>query len=192
MRKILTLVITTLFIILPLSADSDFGLFGISGGYTSKDNTALMGFNGTYQYSADVNNNISIGFGTHADFAFGLNHDDNLSIFVGTVFGVGLDAKLTDALSLNVTAGPVVVAETGISHASVGIGIGVDAALSYYFDNNRTVGFSVGTTIYPQFFVIDDIRTDNFSIAAMGYIGMSFRYPSPVSVFALPAVAYLL
>ena len=168
MRKILTLVITTLFIILPLSADSDFGLFGISGGYTSKDNTALMGFNGTYQYSADVNNNISIGFGTHADFAFGLNHDDNLSIFVGTVFGVGLDAKLTDALSLNVTAGPVVVAETGISFASV------------------------GTTIYPQFFVIDDIRTDNFSIAAMGYIGMSFRYPSPISVFALPAVAYLL
>ena len=190
MKKILTLVVTALFIILPLSAYTDFGSFGLTGGYTSKDNTALMGFNGTYMYASEVNSNLSIGLGTHADFAFGLNHKDNFSIFVGTVFGLGFDAKFTDSLSLNITAGPLVVAETGIDTPSIGFGVGLDAAFTYYFDQNRTTGLSVGTTVYPQFFVLDDGRSDNFSIACMGYIGISFRYPSPISMVAIPAISY--
>ncbi len=192
MKRILTIAVAALFLILPVCADSDFGMFGVTGGYTSKDNTALMGFNGTYQYTADISNSIGIGVGSHADFSFGLNHSDELTLFSGVLCGLGIDVSFTDSASLNLTVGPVLAVEAGVKTASVGIGVGADAAFSYYFDNEKTVGITAGATIYPQFLVLDDGRSDNFSIAAVGYIGMSFRYPSPLAILAVPVFDYLL
>ena len=192
MKRLAALAIAALVLILPVAADSDFGSFGMTGGYSSKDNTALMGFYGTYQYTSEASAHISLGFGTHADFAFGLNHKDELMLSMGYICGFGIEASITDTVSLNLTIGPAVMVETGITSASVGIGVACDTAFSFYFNKENSMGLTAGATVYPQFFVLDDGRPDRFSIAASGYIGMSMRFPATLSMLAIPAVSYLL
>lgn len=192
MKKITIVILALVLLILPVAADSDFGSFGITGGYTSKDNTALLGFYGTYQYGAEVSSVLNIGLGSHADFEFGVNHDNVLSVFFGSLLGMGMDIRPMDSMAINITLGPALVVETGETTASIGIGIGLDTAFSYYFDVNKSVGVTVGATVYPQFFVIDDGRSSNFSIASLAYVGMSFRFPSPAAFIALPVIDYLL
>ncbi len=191
MKKIFIVLLFLLCIAAP-AFSGDMGSFGITGGYTSKDNTALMGFNGTYQYTAPVSDHIGIGFGSHADFAFGLNHENELTLFFGSMIGLGMGADITDRFSLNVSLGPAITAETGIITSSVGIGLGIDTSVSYFFDEYKSVAFNAGVTAYPQFLVLDDGRNSNFSFAILGYIGLSFRYPSPVTAIALPVIDYIL
>ena len=192
MKRILTAVIIAVVLSASIYAAGDFGNLGITGGYTSKENTALFGFNGAYQFTADVSDYVGIGFGTHADFAFGLNHSDRLPLFFGWLFGMGLDICFNDSMALNISMGPSMVLETGAYDGSVGIGVGLDAAFSCYFDRQHSVGLSAGATIYPQFVVIDDSRDDVFSIAALGYIGLALRFPAPASLLALPALPYII
>ena len=82
--------------------------------------------------------------------------------------------------------------ETGLGEASVGIGAGLDAEFSYFFGELKSVGITAGATLYPQFFVLDDARPGSMSFMGIGYIAMSFRYPAPVSLIALPVVDYIL
>lgn len=191
MKRIFLVFLLILTVLTPSFAD-DFGSFAITGGYTSKDNTGFLGFNGSYQYTAPVSEYVSIGFGSHADFAFGLNHKNNLTLFFGTMLGLGLEADFTDRLSMNISLGPAMVVDIGVSTSSIGIGLGADASVSYYFDEYKSVGFNGGVTIYPQFLVLDDGRDTAFSIGAVGYIGLAFRFPSPVAAIAIPIIDAIL
>ena len=83
-----------------------------------------------------------------------------------------------------------VVAETGVGEPSVGIGVGLDTSLSYFIGESKAIGFTVGATVYPQFFVFDDIRDTHFSIMANGYIGMALRFPA--SLIVIPVLDYIL
>ena len=130
MKKIISLLILFIVIVsLPLAADSDLAVIGMAGGYSSKDGTALLGFNGLYSYYASVD-------------------------------------------------------------PSFGIGVGLDTSLSYFIGESKAVGFTVGATVYPQFFVFDDVRDTHFSIMANGYIGMALRFPA--SLIAIPVLNYIL
>ncbi len=191
MRKILSAVILLAVIFVPLHADSDLALVGITGGYSSKDNTALIGFNGAYNYYASVDPSFGIGYGLHGDMLFGLNHPDNFLMSFGFVSGLGLQFQMLDeSLSLNFILGPAVVGETGVTEPSVGIGLGVDASLSYLLGDSKAIGFTAGVTAYPQFFVFDDIRDTHFSILVSGYVGMALRFPA--SLAAIPVLDLIL
>ena len=191
MKKILTLIVLFITIAsIPLMADSDLAIVGFTAGYSSKDNTALIGFNGAYNYYASVDPAIGIGYGIHGDMLFGVNHQDTFLMSFGFVVGLGLQFQLLEDLSLNFLLGPAVVAETGVMEPSVGLGAGLDASVSYFIGDSKAIGFTVGTTIYPQFFIFDDIRDDNFSIMANGYVAMSMRFPA--SIIALPVLDFIL
>ena len=187
MRKILPLFIF-LSVLAPLSADSDIATLSMTGGYSMKDNTALMGFNGSYAYYVSVGGGAGVGAGVHGDISFGLNHEE-FSFAGGFIGGLGLEFRLTEALSLNILAGPGIVAESGINEPSVGIGAGIDASVSYFFGDSKTIGITAGISLYPQFLIFDDAGHTPFRIAAYGYAGMSFRFPA--SIIAMPAMLYL-
>ena len=191
MKKIIAALIIMLLAV-PVFADGDFGSFAMTAGYSSKDSTALMGMNGTYQFLASAGSGISLGGSAHTDIAFGLNHQDTATIFIGTLAGLALEWRVNPSFAINISVGPAIVAETGVTEPSIGIGAGLDAVFSYFFGEGKSAAISGGATVYPQFFVSDDARSTSFSIAAMGWIGMSFRYPAPVSAFALPAIGYLI
>ena len=191
MKKIISLLILFIVIVsLPLAADSDLAVIGMAGGYSSKDGTALLGFNGLYSYYASVDPSFGIGYGLKGDFLFGLNHPDDLLLSFGFITGLGLQFQFINGLSLNLLLGPAVVAETGVGEPSVGIGIGLDTSLSYFIGESKAVGFTVGATVYPQFFVFDDVRDTHFSIMANGYIGMALRFPA--SLIVIPVLDYIL
>ena len=173
----------------PAFADSDIATMGITGGYSMKDNTALFGFNAGYSYYASINESVGIGGGVHGDFAFGLNHRNDFTFASGFIGGLGLEFRLTEELSLNILAGPGIVAESGINEPSVGIGAGIDASVSYFFGDSKTIGITAGISLYPQFLIFDDAGHTPFRIAAYGYAGMSFRFPA--SIIAMPAMLYL-
>ena len=191
MKKVLSLIILLIAIAsIPLAADSDLAIVGIAGGYSSKDDTALLGFNGIYNYYASVDPSFGIGYGVHGDVLFGLNHPDEFLMSFGFLTGLGLQFQFLNGLSLNFLLGPAVVGEQGVIEPSVGIGVGVDTSLSYFIGESKAIGFTVGATVYPQFFVFDDIRDTHFSIMASGYIGMALRFPA--SLAAIPVLDYIL
>ena len=152
----------------------------------------LFGFTGTYQYLASLSPSAGLGFALHSDFSLGLSVPGDLSFSFGTIAGFALEFRLTDEFALNFSIGPAIVAETGLGEASVGIGAGLDAEFSYFFGELKSVGITAGATLYPQFFVLDDARPGSMSFMGIGYIAMSFRYPAPVSLIALPVVDYIL
>lgn len=191
MRKLLALLIILITIVLlPLAADSDLAVAGITGGYSSKDNTALLGFNGAYSYYASVNSVSAIGYGVHGDMLFGLNHPDDFLMSFGFISGLGLQFQLTSGLSMNFLIGPAVVSETGVVEPSVGIGVGADASISYFIGEKNAIGFTLGATAYPQFLIFDDARNSNFSILVNGYVGMALRFPA--SLVALSVLDYII
>ena len=191
MKKALSLIILFVMIAsVPLTADSDLALIGMAGGYSSKDNTALLGFNGLYSYYASVDPSYGVGCGVKGDFLFGVNHPDDLSLSFSFLTGLALEFQFLNGLSLNFLLGPAVVAETGVGEPYVGIGVGLDTSLSYFIGESKAVGFTVGATVYPQFFVFDDVRDTHFSIMANGYIGMALRFPA--SLIAIPVLDYIL
>lgn len=174
-----------------LYADGDFGSLGMTAGYTAKENSALMGINGEYQLLASVSESTSFGFSSHVDIAFGLGRNRLSPLFIGTITGIGSEMRFSDMLALNLTFGAAVVAEMGGSGASVGIGPGLDAAFSFFLGMQHAVGITLGATAYPQFLIADDAQDRLFSVAALGYVAMSFRYPAPVSALAIP-IAYMI
>lgn len=191
MKKALSLIILFVMIAsVPLTADSDLALIGMTGGYSSKDNTALLGFNGLYSYYASVDPSCGVGCGVKGDFLFGVNHPDDLSLSFSFLTGLALEFQFLNGLSLNFLLGPAVVAETGVTEPSVGIGVGLDSSLSYFIGEAKAIGFTIGVTAYPQFYVADDVRDASFSIMAAGYIGMALRFPA--SLIALPVLNYIL
>ena len=66
---------------------------------------------------------------------------------------------------------------------------GIDASVSYFFGDSKTIGITAGISLYPQFLIFDDAGHTPFRIAAYGYAGMSFRFPA--SIIAMPAMLYL-
>ena len=193
-QKIRKIAILLVFIILscPLFADGDFGSFGITGGYSSVSEYGYIGFNGTYQLLASVTDDVSIGMGLHSDFAFGLGNRRSLPLLLGVMGGAGFEFRFGNELSLNLSIGPAVVCDVSDRNTSVGIGLGIDGSFSYFFGQEKCVGFSIGATAYPQFLVIDDYGNKPFAISAMGYVALTFRYPAPVTLLALPALTYLI
>ena len=150
MRKLLALLIILITIVLlPLAADSDLAVAGITGGYSSKDNTALLGFNGAYSYYASVNSVSAIGYGVHGDMLFGLNHPDDFLMSFGFITGLGLQFQLTSGLSMNFLIGPAVVSETGVVEPSVGIGVGADASISYFIGEKKRHRIHFGSYSLP-------------------------------------------
>ena len=192
MKRVMAVAVAVLMLMGPVYADGDFGSVGIAGGYSSKDNMGLFGFTGTYQYLASLSPSAGLGFALHSDFSLGLSVPGDLSFSFGTIAGFALEFRLTDEFALNFSIGPAIVAETGLGEASVGIGAGLDAEFSYFFGELKSVGITAGATLYPQFFVLDDARPGSMSFMGIGYIAMSFRYPAPVSLIALPVVDYIL
>ena len=130
--------------------------------------------------------------GLHSDFAFGLGNRRSLPLLLGVMGGAGFEFRFGNELSLNLSIGPAVVCDVSDRNSSVGIGLGIDGAFSYFFGQEKCVGFSVGATAYPQFLVIDDYGNKPFAISAMGYVALTFRYPAPVTLLALPALTYLI
>ena len=170
MKKIATL-LTVLLLSFSLSAATSMAMLGMSGGYsTSENGTGLLGFNSTAQYVADFSNSLGIGFGTHADITFGLGHRD-LSFFFGFITGPGFEFRIGNG-AINLTVGPAIVLE----ESSFGFGVGVDALYTYYFDQERTIGLSIGGSFYPQFIVDDSSRPDaSFNFGGLGYVGITWR-----------------
>ena len=180
-------------VILPLPADRDFGSVTFFGGYSSRYDTPLLGIGGGYQYLYEISDHIGIGTGVHTDVGFGIGSADHLAVLVGGVFGLAFEARLDPSSSINLTIGPGVIAETrGTADSSVGIGLGADASYSFFFGGNRTAAVTAGATVYPQFAVFDDARRTPFSIVAVGYLAISFRFPSPLPSLAMPALGYLI
>ncbi len=188
MKRLLP-ILAILLLAIPVFADSDIATIGMTGGYSTKDNTALFGFNGGYSYYASVNSMLGIGGGAHGDFSFGLNHD-TFTFSGGFLAGLGLEIRATESSSVNITIGPALAMNSGTETASVGIGVGVDASYSYFFGDSRLVGVTAGVTAYPQFLVFDDSDARSFSMDAYGYIALSFRFPA--SLAALPVIHYIL
>ena len=77
----------------------------------------------------------------------------------------------------------------------VGFGIGLDMLYTYYFDPERTIGLSIGGTVYPQFLVSSDPEpSPAFAISGMGYIGVTWRLRgfalSPIELAPLAFMIY--
>ena len=190
MKKYLAVFLVAVAVLSGAYADSDLAVLGLSGGYSTKDDTALLGFNGSYSYYASINESFGVGYGVHGDISFGLNHPDEFLFAMGFLGGLGLEFRLPGNMSLNLTVGPVLVADSGLIEPSIGFGAGVDASFSYFFGDTSCIGIVAGATLYPQFFVLDDSRSTNFSMDVYGYVGMAFRFPA--SLAALPALMYIL
>ena len=176
MRKITAVIILTICIMLPLSAATEFGTLGFAGGYSTRG-AGIAGFNSTYQYLGDLSRYFGIGLGTHEDVAFDFA-DNYLGFFVGFIAGPGFEIRPAENMTLNITVGPSVILE-GPWEEAFGFGVGVDASYTYYFDGSYPqIGVTVGTTLYPQFLVFDDLdRNRNFLFAGTGYIGIAWRFP---------------
>lgn len=187
MRKFIVIVIIIL-LSLPLAA-RDFGFIGINAGYSSRSDAALIGFNGTYSYLPDVSRNVSIGFGTHTDFAIGISKPDDIPLFIGSVFGLAMEFRINDMMAFDIILGPCIVAEADENNTAVGLGPGLDAAFTLGFGKNSIAGFALGTTLYPNFSLLSESR-DSFGLSVMGYAGVTFRFPATAIV--IPVVAYLL
>ena len=105
---------------------------------------------------------------------FGLR--DGLSFMFGMIVGPGFEFRLTPEQAINITIGPGLVMEAGHGYDSLAFGIGIDALYTFYLDEDRTLGFSVGGTFYPEFIIDDESRPDaSFGFTAVGYVGMTWR-----------------
>ena len=174
MRKFLSL-LAALFLAAGLYAASAMVSMGMSGGYSdASGGYGMLGFNTTAQYVADISNKVGIGMGTHIDMDFGLRK--GAAFMFGMIAGPGFEFRLTPSQTINLTLGPGIVLEGGRGYSSFAFGIGIDALYTFYFDQDRTLGFSVGGTFYPEFIVDDESRPDAaFGFAAAGYVGITWR-----------------
>ena len=190
MKRIIPIVIF-LAMLMPLSADGDFGNLSFFGGYSTQYDTPYIGFGGSYQYLSTISGGLSIGGGVHSDIGFGLK-GSSLPVMVGALAGIATEIRIGSDVSINLTVGPGVVAEATDSRSYAGIGLGIDASLSYFFGETKSIGITAGTSLYPQFAVFSDEKDGGFSFMGTGYIAVSFRYPAPASLLAMPAVGYLI
>ncbi len=174
MRKAL-LSIVIFAITASLYAASTMASVGLTGGYSDADDGyGFIGFNTTAQYLADVSNKAGIGLGTHIDLGFGLKQ--GAAIAFGIVIGPAFEVRITPSQTINLTIGPGVVLEAGRGYSSFGFGPAIDALYTFYFDNNRTLGVSVGGTFYPELIIDDESRPEaSFGFSAQGYVGMTWR-----------------
>ena len=187
MRKIMLFALAVL-LVTPLGA-SDFGFAGISAGYSTRTDAALIGFNGTYSYLPDINSQLSIGFGSHGDFAIGVNKENDIPIFFAVLFGLAVEYRINEYVSLDFLLGPGIVAEADKIDTYVSLGPALDASFTLGFGKNSIAGFTAGATLYPSFSLLSE-RTDTFSLAVLGYIGVSFRFP--ITAIVVPVVAEIL
>ena len=188
MRKPAIVLLSIIAVSFPLHADSDIATLGITGGYSMKDSTALIGFNASYGYYLSLDNTAGMGAGVHGDIAFGLNHE-SFTFAGGFIGGLGLEFRIKDSMSANLLLGPGLTVESGVREPAIGIGIGIDASFSYFFGDSRLMGITAGVSAYPQFLIFDDAGREPFRLDVYGYVGLSFRFPA--SIIALPAMLYL-
>ena len=161
-----------------LSAASTMASFGFTGGYSdTAEGYGLIGFNTTAQYLGDISNRIGIGIGTHLDLDFGIAKEKwGIPFLFALIAGPGMEFRLTPSQTINLTIGPGIVLEAGRGFDSFALGLGIDALYTFYFDQDRTLGFSVGGTFYPEFLIDDETRPGaGFGFAATGYIGITWR-----------------
>lgn len=176
MRKIVMIILLVSAVFFPLGAATETGNLGFNGGYSTRG-TGLLGFNSTYQYLGDVSRYFGIGLSTHADLAFNFSHN-YFGFMVGFIAGPGFEFRIAENLAMNLTVGPGVVVEYARGD-SFGFGVGIDASFTYYFDTAYpNIGVTIGTSLYPQFLVMDEADPKKtFSFAGTGYIGISWRFP---------------
>ena len=193
--KRITLLLIVLMLSFSLTAATSMAMMGISGGYSSTaGGIGTLNFNATAQHVADLSNRLGIGGGVHVDLGFGLNKD-GIPINAGFMTGIAFEFRIGQASAINLTLGPALMAEAGDGYSSVGFGIGLDMLYTYYFDKDRTIGLSVGGTVYPQFLVSSDPEpSPAFSISGMGYVGVTWRLRgfslSPIELAPLAFMIY--
>ena len=169
------MILAILLISSSIFAASSMASVGMIGGYSDAGSGyGLMGFNTSAQYLADISNKAGVGLGSHIDLGFGLR--DGLSFMFGIIVGPGFEFRLTPEQAINITIGPGLVMEAGRGYDSLAFGIGIDALYTFYLDEDRTLGFSVGGTFYPEFIIDDESRPDaSFGFTAVGYVGLTWR-----------------
>ena len=188
MKKILVLT-AVLLLAASLFATSFSGL-GISAIYNEPYNAFELGLYSNYSYTFPVANSpVSLGFGTRLDLSFSLPIN---TLSLGFITGLSMDVSITDRWDLYLLAGPEAVVSTTFSDdpVLVGFGGGFDIGLTYYFDDQKSSGFSFGSVNYLSATLFNE---PGFTFGYYGgiYAGITVRIPSATYTSLPPGFEYI-
>ena len=188
MKKFLLIILIALVLSLSLYADS-FSSFGMSGIYDNPLNYFELGFYTNYYYTFPLDSSpINLGFGSRLDLSFSIPIDTFSFAFLS---GFVLDAELSKRADLYFMLGPQVsIITPSESVQLLGIGGGLDVGLTYYFDDERTLGASFGIANYFSA-IIPEVGSTRFGYYGGVYIGLSARFASPEYTPLPPGYSYI-
>ena len=172
------LVLLLLMVVLTSAFSASFTGFGISGIYDQTYNYFEFGFYSNFYYTFPIDSSpVSLGFGSRLDVSFSMPLD---TFSMGVISGFAMNANLNSRTELYLIIGPQVTAIFPDNTTSmVGVGGGLDLGITYYFNNEKTVGGSFGVVNYFSACLRDDYTPAYFGYYGGAYIGLTVRFESP-------------
>ena len=184
MRKVLLIALIATLISTSIFADSFTG-FGISGVYEDPYNYFETGFYTDYYFTFPVEGTpLNVGLGTRLDFTFSIPFDTFSFAFMS---GLAFNANLTKRFDLYIIMGPQVTIITPGSGKEelMGVGGGLTLGMTYYFNDQKSIGTSLGTVNYFSA-ILPDYGKPYFAYYGGAFIGFTVRFSTP-SYASLPS-----
>ena len=188
MKKLILTALIALLLCPFLLADSVTGL-GLSGIYDEPYSRGEFGLYTNYYYTFPIDSSpVSLGFGSRLDFSFSIPLD---TLSLGFMSGFALDVELGKQSALYLMFGPqVTMISPDTDPGILGIGGALDVGITYYFNEARTTGGTLGIVNYFSA-ILPDEDSAYFGYYGGVYLGITIRFPTPFYGTLPPGYSYI-
>lgn len=190
MKKVLLIILIAIIASTSVFADS-FSGFGISGIYDNPLENFELGFYSNYYYTFPIEGTcVNMGFGSRLDLSFSIPVDTFSFAFLS---GFAIDAELSKRTDLYFILGPqvTILMPYDAPDSIIGIGGGLDAGLTCYFNDERSIGGSFGIANYFSA-ILPDVGDAYFGYYGGIYAGLTVRFGPTVFDTLPPGYSYII